>query len=401
MNLLLASVDSFPNMGGISTMAHHLANAFTDLAHEVVYVGPRGTYVPRDLSRRYSLFEDWDSQVQHRSGEEGLVEDARIRALFGKIIERYSIQRVLLVHPFYYGIGAFDACCDAQIPLSVYFHGFELRSQLKNKYPAGQRRLLRDRLISSLRERTFYLVGMADEILVNSRYTGSLFEPFQVKPEVFPTGCGIPESDLERELAVTEAYDAEQKRARRATLGLPLPTCLGYIGRLVPTKGIERMLTLCSQQPSLSAVIVGDGPDEARLKTLARSWGLDDRVAFLGRVDEADKWQLLRAMDFLCLLSEPDDGRGQVEGFGIALLEGAAAAAVPVSSGTGGMVDVVENLHTGLVLPSNDTAAGTLLTRMAKDSASMALLVETARQQLASRFTWTAVAGRILKRWNH
>lgn len=399
MNLLLASVDAFPKMGGVSTLAHHLASTLADQGHRIVFLGPRGTCVPRDYRRSYLLLEDWASRQKDREGAPGLEQDARIRELFALVIRRYAIERVLLLHPFYYGIGALDACDLARIPLSVYFHGLELRSQLRGKYPIDQLLSLRQRRLETLRDRLVYLITSADEILTNSRFTAGLFDPFRIKPPVRHTGCGIPEADLERELVLSPSYCAAERRERRHRLGLPAETSLGYVGRLIGAKRVERLLSLCHLDPGFSAVIVGDGPDEPRLKTLAERWNVQSRVRFVGRVNEDAKWEILRALDFLCLLSEPDDHRGSVEGFGIALLEGAAAGAVPVTSGTGGMPDVVEDGATGLVLPEDDARAVEVLLSHAR-SRSLAGLTERARSQLETRYTWTRVAERIVEGWS-
>jgi glycosyltransferase involved in cell wall biosynthesis len=399
VNILLASVDAFPQVGGISSMSHHLANAFAMLGHDVVFVAPAGCHVPRELVRDYQLMEDLEAQPKRRAGDAGYEEDERIRALFERLIDRYGIDRTLLLHPFYYAIGALDACHRRRIPFSVYFHGFELRSQLRDGYPKRHREVVATRRLGTLRERVFYTVGAADEILVNSRYTASLVEGFSCKPSIRATGCGIPEHDLVRELDMTPFYDAEEKRRRRAQSALPSEPCIAFVGRLVPAKGVERLLRLCKASPALSAVILGTGPDEERLRALTARWALTERVRFLGRVTETQKWSALRAADFLCLLSEADDKTGQVEGFGIALLEGAAAGAVPVSSGTGGMTDVVSHGRTGLVLPRDDHAAAALLERTVADPASMRSLSERARQQLRERYNWTAVADAIAAEW--
>lgn len=400
VTVVFASVDAFPRLGGVSTMGHHLANAMARIGRNVVFVAPEGSFVPRELVREYSLLEDVGSRVRRRAGEEALAEDERIRELFLRVIDRYSAERVLLLHPFYYAVGALDAAHARDVPCSVYFHGFELRSQLAGAYPENHRRLLGERRIGTLRERVFFTIGIADEILVNSSYTASLFRGFECKPPVRVTGCGLPLEDLERELDATPSYDRAQKRERREALGIPgVSVCLAYVGRLVPHKKVERLLRLCRRSPSLGAVVIGAGPDEGALRSRVSAWGLGRRVRFLGAVPEEVKWRWLRAADFLCLLSEPNDEGGQVEGFGIALLEGAAAGAVPVSSGSGGMVDVVYHGTTGLVLPDDDAAAADLICRTAADPPRMQRLLLGAREQLRTEFTWSAVAERITEAW--
>jgi glycosyltransferase involved in cell wall biosynthesis len=396
VHVVIASVDALPHVGGISLMGHHLANALS--AHgDVTFVAPKGSYVPRDLVRHYSLLEDVDSEPRKRAGRDGLLQDARIEKLFGRLHAHAAFDRVLLLHPFYYAVGALDACQRLGAATSVYFHGFELRSQLLDGYPREHARLLAERRLGTLKERVFYALGAADEVLVNSRYTASLVRPFGVVPPLRVTGCGVPEVDYVRERDLTPTYDPDEKRNRRATLGLGPAPCATFVGRLVATKGVDQLLRLCVRVPGLQVVIVGTGPDELRLKTMAKELGLVSRVTFRGSVDEHTKWRLLRASDFLALLSRPDDAHGQVEGFGIALLEGACAAAVPLSSGTGGMTDVVQDDVTGLIV--RDEADADTVAKTLNDPTTMARLVSSAREMIGARFTWERVADSIVGGW--
>lgn len=398
MNILVASVDALPKVGGISLMAHALCNALVTHGHRVVFLGPRGTFVPHELRRSYHLYEDWESETRRRSGPEGAAEDGRIRELFELMLPRYGIDRVLLLHPFYYAIGALDACREHRLPCSVYFHGYELQSQIRNEYPKNQQTVIQNRRVSTLRERVIYSVGVASEILVNSEYTRGLVMPFKVRPPIRVTGCGIDRDVFLREQSI-DASSSQIRANRRAELGLSRLPCLTFLGRLIPAKRAIRLLEMCRYEPGLSALFIGTGPEEANLRELAARYGLESRVTFTGAVSEARKWELLRASDFLCLLSEPDPNSGQVEGFGIALLEGAAAGAVPVSSGTGGMGDFVEHMRSGIIAPPDDCAAAALLADIAHDPATMGSLVNEARSRIARFFTWEGVAQRILEGW--
>lgn len=400
MNLLIASVDALPQIGGISLMGHHLANAFSAQGHRVIFVGPAGAYAPQGYDKKYYLYEDFASQVRQREGRDGLVQDERIANLGARLIEHYQIDRVLLLHPFYYAVGLMDAAARAGIPISLYFHGFELRSQLRAQYPCDQQELIDERRVGTLRERIFYSIGGADEILVNSRYTASLVEPFAVRPEIRVTGCGIPQELLQREREISVEYDPEERRARRLELGMSPLLTLGFVGRLVKAKRADRVIELCRHAAGLAAVIMGDGPEMAALERRIAQLGLEGRVQLLGSVDELKKWEVLRAVDAFCLLSEPDEKGGQVEGFGIALLEGAAAGALPVSSGTGGMTDVVKDGETGVVLSSEDKKAAVVLDELLCRPERVAELVSNARQQLDERFNWEAVARLQIESWN-
>lgn len=400
MHVLAVSVDTLPKMGGVSMMTHHFCNALCYLGHDVALLGPRGSYVPAGYDRQYGLIEDWESDVKRRSGPKAPQEDARIRAVLHKALVRYGSARLLLFHPFYYGVGSLQAAKDLGVPHSAYFHGYELQSQLRHGVPSDMQRVCMQKGLKDLPERTFCVAGAADEVLVNSSFTARLLQalPLQRQPRV--TGCGVADVDFQQELALSPTYCPEQRRQRRAQLGLGDPMLLTYVGRLIEPKRADRLIHMVAANAGMQAALVGDGDQAERLRRLAASLKVEQRVHFLGPVGEQDKWKLLRASDFGCLLSEPREETGQVEGFGIALLEAAAAGAVPVTSGTGGMAEVVEHDATGLYVDQDDAAAAAQLAATYAQQTHMKRLVSQAREQLRERFQWTRVASRAAAGWS-
>ena len=73
------------------------------------------------------------------------------------------------------------------------------------------------------------------------------------------------------------------------------------VGHLIPRKGQEIALAALAGLPDASLTLVGDGPDRARLETLARTLGVAERVRFLGARPHAELPGLLAAADVLIL----------------------------------------------------------------------------------------------------
>lgn len=73
----------------------------------------------------------------------------------------------------------------------------------------------------------------------------------------------------------------------RAALGVDGKHVVGCVARLAPEKGVDdfvRMAAIASKaDPSLAFVIVGDGPERARLEDLAEALSLRGRVTFAGK----------------------------------------------------------------------------------------------------------------------
>jgi glycosyltransferase involved in cell wall biosynthesis len=72
------------------------------------------------------------------------------------------------------------------------------------------------------------------------------------------------------------------------------PTAV-YAGELLPLKGVALALRALALLPGWRLLIVGSGPDEARLRRLAGRLDLDERVRFVGRIPRDRLLQLLRA----------------------------------------------------------------------------------------------------------
>ena len=71
----------------------------------------------------------------------------------------------------------------------------------------------------------------------------------------------------------------------RIKLGLPLnPPVLACVGALIERKGQCFAIEALAQMPGAILLLAGTGPDEGRLRALAASLGLTERVHFLGAV---------------------------------------------------------------------------------------------------------------------
>ncbi|MGB8944501.1 MAG: glycosyltransferase, partial [Streptomyces sp.] len=120
-------------------------------------------------------------------------------------------------------------------------------------------------------------------------------------------------------------FDPRSRIAARRQLGLPDQAfVVGGVGRLAPGKHFDVLLHALAALPQdVRVLLVGGGPDEARLRATAAQLGVTDRVLFAGErphlsEEGADLPALLAAMDVLASPS-PE------EAFGLAVVEGLAA----------------------------------------------------------------------------
>ena len=123
--------------------------------------------------------------------------------------------------------------------------------------------------------------------------------------------------------------------------------------RLVPMKRVDRFIRALAlaraHVPSLTGIIVGDGPERAPLEELARSIpGVAGGLTFVGR--RSDVPRLLRQADMLVLSSDH-------EGFPNVVLEAMAARLPVIATPAGDVRRVVTDGETGYVVPFDDIEA--------------------------------------------
>ncbi|MGH8893337.1 MAG: glycosyltransferase [Actinomycetes bacterium] len=127
---------------------------------------------------------------------------------------------------------------------------------------------------------------------------------------------------------------------------------VGTVANFTPKKDQDTLLRaialLRRDVPSVELVLVGGGPREAHLKTLARELGIDRITHFAGVRDDVP--QILPAFDAFGLSSRH-------EGLSIALLEAMASHVPAVATAVGGVPEVIHHEADGLLVPAGDPRA--------------------------------------------
>jgi glycosyltransferase involved in cell wall biosynthesis len=183
------------------------------------------------------------------------------------------------------------------------------------------------------------------------------------------------------------AGDATRLGARQIEVvpsGVDLPAEIGdeadppevlYAGRLSREKGV---LELVEAAGDLNLVVAGDGP-------------LRDQVPMArGFVPPAELAELYaRAAVVAC--------PSHREGFGVACLEAMAHGRPVVASGVGGLLDLVVNGETGIVVePGNVPALRAALERLLADRDLRRRMGEAGRRRAAEHFSWPIVTRKTL-----
>lgn len=137
---------------------------------------------------------------------------------------------------------------------------------------------------------------------------------------------------------------------------------------------------LTLRYPQLHFDIAGDGPRMAELRELARTLHLADRVSFLGHREDVPA--LLAAADAFVLPSRS-------EAFPNGAIEAMAAGLPVVASATGGLLDLIEDGRTGLLVRPDDHAAlAAAIESLIVSPARASALGAAARDEIARHYSF-------------
>ncbi len=127
---------------------------------------------------------------------------------------------------------------------------------------------------------------------------------------------------------------------------------VGVVANLRPVKNLGMFLQaaalLVDRYPNLRFSIAGEGPSRGLLERQIRQLGLEERMTLLGRIANIPQYLARLDIAVLCSVSE---------GMSNAVLEYMAAGRAVVATAVGANAELINNGTTGLLVPSNDTAA--------------------------------------------
>jgi teichuronic acid biosynthesis glycosyltransferase TuaC len=170
-------------------------------------------------------------------------------------------------------------------------------------------------------------------------------------------------------------YPIDRDRARNR-LGLRRRT-LGSVGQLIERKGHHHAIRALVELPDTELIVVGSGPDRDSLERLSTQLGVNDRVRFMGAVDQLQLHEIYNAIDALVLASSR-------EGWANVLLEAMACGTPVAASPVWGTPEVVTAPEAGVLMPTVD-AAGVVaaITKLFQQP-----IDRNATRHYAERFDW-------------
>ena len=173
------------------------------------------------------------------------------------------------------------------------------------------------------------------------------------------------------------------------------------VTRLAPKKGVDTVLSALplvrERVGPVRYLVVGEGEDRPRLERLARELGLGDSVTLAGRVGDEELADAYRRCDLFLLVSREERGGEDYEGFGIVLLEAAAAGKPVIAGRSGGIPEAVAEGVSGLLVdPGSPEETAEAVVSLLKDPERARRMGEAGRRRVEEQFSVRAMADRLL-----
>jgi phosphatidyl-myo-inositol dimannoside synthase len=182
--------------------------------------------------------------------------------------------------------------------------------------------------------------------------------------------------------------------ATRERLGWTGRRVVLTVGALVKRKGQDMLIralpAIRQRCPDVLYVIVGEGWARPYLQALVAEHGVEDLVQFRGMPDDTELIECYQQCDLFALPNRRVDG--DIEGFGIVLIEAQACGKPVIAGRSGGAPETLEPGRTGeLIECGTPDELARVVPALLMDHARLATLGARARQSAVERFDWTVL----------
>lgn len=197
------------------------------------------------------------------------------------------------------------------------------------------------------------------------------------KIEVIPNGIDVERFNPKNTTDIRKEFSLEES-----------DIIIGFVGRIVPAKGLEYLLDafpyVKEEFKSIKLLIVGEGSLVEELKEKAKKNSIFDNIIFTGR--RRDIPEILSGINIFVMPSI-------AEGLPNALLEAMAMGKPIVATEVGGIPEVIKNRFNGILVPPRDTRAlATAMKELIGNAQVAAKMGQAARDLVQDNFTIKAIA---------
>jgi glycosyltransferase involved in cell wall biosynthesis len=172
-----------------------------------------------------------------------------------------------------------------------------------------------------------------------------------------------------------------------------------YIGGFFAARGLEEVIQAVSSLDGVKLFMGGYGPIEEDLKNLARETGASDRIIFGGEINPAVVPDYDAAADLLFAMYKGTDPNNILT-IPNKFFESIAAAKPIMVSDLGEKSRLVSEVGNGVAVDPGDVGAVAEAIAMLRDDEDLYERMRNASREAQSRFTWGAMAGRLVESYS-
>ncbi|MEM8797441.1 MAG: glycosyltransferase family 4 protein [Pseudomonadota bacterium] len=340
--MIVVSAQAFPpKSGGIEALISGMARHAFASGHEVIVLADGGA-----RTRRYDQSATEPYHVERFGSWKPIRQRLKARRLS-------HIQKTRTIDAIY--VDSWKSLEHANIrngvPVVAWAHG--------NEFPENG---------VTKKTRISKALSKASHLLINSQATASRAAPYL--PSGLSTSVINPPVEAPAVIKAEEAALVED-------LWQDAYPRLFSMCRLIELKGIDRAIEalpkILTRFSKARYVIAGAGDDLSRLKRIADSLGINDRLSFIGWIDGGMKSALLSSATLFLQPGRAVDGKR--EGYGMAFVEAAAHGLPSIAGIAGGTSEAVIAERSGLLVDTthSETIADRILTLLEDEPGYQAL----------------------------
>jgi phosphatidylinositol alpha-1,6-mannosyltransferase len=169
------------------------------------------------------------------------------------------------------------------------------------------------------------------------------------------------------------------------------------LGRLVQRKGVVWFIenVISRLDADITYIIAGEGREQSAILTAIRANNLQNRVLYVGGVSDKEKELLFCTAD---IFVQPNiEVTGDMEGFGLVVLEAAMHGLVVIASDIEGLKDAIHDGQNGFLVAAGDADAyRRKILEVLQNSEEKEALGRKARDYVSKNHTWPLIARKYL-----
>ena len=195
---------------------------------------------------------------------------------------------------------------------------------------------------------------------------------FNLEDRLKPTDVNLKSTYFENPTLITVGNVSERKGQLNVINALPL---------------------LIKKYPNIHYNIVGIPAQQQKLEGIVKELNVTTHITFYGMVTEQKKQQLLQESTIFVMLSNKTK-KGDVEGFGIAIIEANALGLPAIGADNSGIVDAISNGNSGVLVDPKNSAD--IVNAVAEINSNYTNYSENAKKW-STQFKWEIIIKKYLK----